>query len=308
MRFPCGVGTHIGSACGTRGVTRRASPARARRGFLGGGGLGRGQQLLQDVALDAAEGPARPLAVEDGDLQRPVAVAGRAAGVERGHGHPQRVGQRGVVLVGVLERPGDGVGLPTHHDVPGLVDDGAVVGQTVELVAAVGRADLGQAHLDLERLDLLGEDRAEQAGEGVGQRTGVHVPPVVLVAAQVGVPDAGHPQALELAVPADGGEADAVVDLGHLAQRRRGVLGDEEHAVGVREHDNAAAPGDPLAGELRAVPHHLLGGCVQRQRHGAAPVVRGNVISCGCVPRRPPRTPRRWSRRAPARRRWRRRR
>jgi hypothetical protein len=47
---------------------------------------------------------------------------------------------------------------------------------------------------------------------------------VVLVAAQVGVADAGQPQVLELVVLADRGEGDPVVDLADLVQRVAGVL------------------------------------------------------------------------------------
>src|SRR5919199_1206022 len=81
----------------------------------------------------------------------------------------------------------------------------------------------------------------------------------------------GHPQALELAVAADGGEADPVVELADLVQRGAGVLGDEEHAVGVGDDGDAATAGDALAGVLRLVAHQLLGRGVVRHGHGDQP-------------------------------------
>src|SRR3712207_8741430 len=57
----------------------------------------------------------------------------------------------------------------------------------------------------------------------------------------------------ELAVPADGGEADAVVELADLVQRGAGVLRDEQHAVGVGDHRDAAAARDALRSEERRV-------------------------------------------------------
>ena len=166
---------------------------------------------------------------------------------------------------------GDGVGLAAHDDEVGLVDDRAVEGQPVELVVLGGVADLGDAELDLVGLHLLGEDRAEGLGVGVGDHPAGDVAAVVGVAADVGQPDAGDPQALELAVAADGGEADAVVELADLVQGGAGVLGDEQDAVGVGEDGDAAAAGDALAGVLRAVAHELLGRGVVRHGHGSAP-------------------------------------
>ena len=60
--------------------------------------------------------------------------------------------------------------------------------------------------LDLVRLGLLGEDRPQGLGVGIGQCPGGDIGAVVGVAAQVGVPDAGDAQVLELVVLADGGE------------------------------------------------------------------------------------------------------
>ena len=54
-------------------------------------------------------------------------------------------------------------------------------------------------------------------------------------------------------------EGDPVVDLADLVQRAGGVLCDEDDAVGVLQHDDAAATRDALAGVFGAVRHGLLG-------------------------------------------------
>ena len=115
----------------------------------------------------------------------------------------------------------------------------------------------------------------EQLGVGVGQPSAGDVAPVVGVAADVGDADARVAQRLELVVAADGREPDPVVDLRDLAQRRRVVLRDEQHAAGEGEHHDAAAARDPLAGQLRPVAQELVDGGVERHRHGAAPGCAG---------------------------------
>ncbi len=59
------------------------------------------------------------------------------------------------------------------------------------LVVGRRRADLGDEDLDLHRLHLVGEDLAEDLGVLVGQAAGVDVVAAVLVAVEVGGPDAG---------------------------------------------------------------------------------------------------------------------
>jgi hypothetical protein len=88
-----------------------------------------------------------------------------------------------------------------------LLGDRAVVGQPVELVVRGPLPHLGDDELDLVRLAGLGEDRAEGLRVGVGQAAAGDVAAVVLVAAQVGVADAGQAQVLELVVLADGAKA-----------------------------------------------------------------------------------------------------
>ena len=83
--------------------------------------------------------------------------------------------------------------------------------------------------------------------------------------------DAGDAQLVELVVLADPGEGDAVVDLADLAQRGRRVLGADEDAVVVDDGDEAATPGDALAGVVGPVLHHLLGRDVERHAHDASP-------------------------------------
>jgi hypothetical protein len=77
----------------------------------------------------------------------------------------------------------------------------------------------------------------------------------------------GDPQLVELVVLADAGERDAVVDLAHLAQRLRRVLGDDHDAVGVPDRGQRPTARDALAREVGAVLHHLLGSDVERHAH-----------------------------------------
>src|SRR5690606_30884000 len=73
---------------------------------------------------------------------------------------------------------------------------------------------------------------------------------------------------------------DAVVDLGDLVQRGRGVLRAQQDAALVAERGQAAAPGDALAGVVGPVLHHLLGGDVERHGHQASsPVVAPGAAS-----------------------------
>ena len=214
--------------------------------------------------------------------------AGRRCRLQGLDGHREGVGQRGAGLVGAAEAGADRVGLPAHHHELRLVRDRAVVGDPVELVARGLRPDLGDAQLDLERLLLLDERGPEELGVGVGQPAAGDVAPVVGVAADVREPDTVRAQRLELVVPADRREPDPVVDLRDLAQRRRVVLRDEQHTVGEGEHHDAAATGDPLAGQLRAVAQELVDGGVERHRHGAAPGCAGEESSGGTGSGQPP--------------------
>ncbi len=119
---------------------------------------------------------------------------------------------------------------------------------------------------------------------GVGQGLGRDVAPAVGVALDVGVPDARDAEVLELVVLAHPGEGDAVVDLRDLVEQGGGVLGHEQDAVLVLEHDDGPAAGDALAGILRLVLHHLLGTHVVGQGHGSgsslalAPLVGDRLV------------------------------
>jgi hypothetical protein len=109
-----------------------------------------------------------------------------------------------------------------------LVGDGAVEQHVVDLVAAGVLARLADEDLDLVGLHLLREDRRQRLRVGVGQVARAHVVAAVGVPAQVRVPNPADPEVLELAVLADAGERDPVVDLADLVQRRARVLGDEQ--------------------------------------------------------------------------------
>ncbi len=166
----------------------------------------------------------------------------------------------------------DGLGVATDHAVGVLVDHAAVVEDVEHLVLGrVDQADLGHQDLHLHRLHLVREDLPEHLGVGVGEAAGVDVFPAVLVALEVGVADPGDAELVELVVLADAGEGDAVVDLAHLVQGGRAVLGGDEDAVGVEDGDCAATAGDALAGVVGPILHHLLGGDVERHRHADAP-------------------------------------
>src|SRR5690349_6208230 len=273
--------------------------ALARRRPRDRGGLR--QQRGQRRALQPAELAGRPAAVEHrhlelvgGQLPR-LAVVG-ADRAKPADGQPERLGQRQVGPVAVLEHRHDRLTLPAEHHVLRLVEDRAVEQQPVEPVVRRGLPDLADAQLHLERLLLLGEDRVERLRVRVGERPAGDVPAVVGVAAHVGQPDPGHPQRLVLAVPADRREPDPVVDLADLVQRALRVLGDEQYALGVLEHDDRPAAHDVLPRVFRAVAHDLLGGGIERHRHGVIPPLRPGWR---CARRRPPRPGARSRRRTP---------
>ena len=79
--------------------------------------------------------------------------------------------------------------------------------------------------------------------------------------------DPADPQVLELAVLADAGERDPVVDLADLVERGARVLRDEQHAVLVLETDDRLAPGDALVREIGQVLDPLLGWHVRHEAH-----------------------------------------
>ena len=135
--------------------------------------------------------------------------------------------------------------------------------------------DLADEDLHLVRLHLLGEDRRQRLGVGVGEVPSLDVLSPVGVPTQVREPDAGDPQILELAVLADAGERDPVVDLADLVQGRAGVLGDEQQPVRVLEPDHRASARDALVRVLRPVLHHLVGRDVRHERHQASLLQHG---------------------------------
>ena len=227
---------------------------------------------MQRGRRQSAEGAAETSAVEHGHLellrgQRAPLLVGTGLG-QGAHGQPQAVVERHVVDEALTHDGADRLGHAAHHHEGALVEDRPVVGQPVHLVGLGRVPHLGDDDLDLVRLGLLGEDRAEGLRVGVGQRPPGDVTPVVRVAPQVGEAHAGHPEVLELVVLADRGEGQPVVDLAHLVQRGRAVLGHHEDAVGVGQDDDAAAARDALAGEIGAVLHQLFWRDVERGRHG----------------------------------------
>ena len=168
-----------------------------------------------------------------------------------------------VLIVHVLGRlaadlNGIPVRLPADHNEVALVVDRALERDPVDLVVRSRFADLGYDDLDLVRLRAVGEQRSEQLPVPVGEPAGGYVAPVVLEPGRVRIPDAGLAQRLELVVPADRRERDAVVQLAELPQRSRRIGGHEEDAGLAADHDAAADLRDAPAGVVRLVLHHLL--------------------------------------------------
>ena len=156
---------------------------------------------------------------------------------------------------------------PPSASVVAFVHDRAVVEDLEHLVAGGLLTDLGDEDLHLHRLHLVGEDLAEDLGVLVGEAARVDVVARVLEPLEVGGPDTGDAELVELVVLADTGERDAVVDLADLAQRLRRVLGDDGDPVGVAQRDQCSTAGDAFAGVVGTVLHHLFGGDVERHAH-----------------------------------------
>src|SRR5262252_2230875 len=119
-------------------------------------------ELVQHFGGDASEFPTLLATIEDGDLEITL-----RQGLVLGHherAHPELHSPREIepFLVVVLEVSANLVGLPAHGRVVLLILDGPVVEDVVDLVLrAVVVAHLHHEHLDLEGLDVLGEDVAE---------------------------------------------------------------------------------------------------------------------------------------------------
>ena len=152
-----------------------------------------------------------------GPSERGSPLAPRLQCVDRDSG---RIGQAGVLGVGIVELLDDRFRGAAHHDEVRLVGDRPVVGDAVELgrfrLAEVRH--LGHTELDLVRFGLLGEYGAQRLGVYVGQLAARDIASCVGVAARVRVLDAAAAQIVELVEPSDGGEPDPVVELTDLLQ------------------------------------------------------------------------------------------
>ena len=254
------------------GAVRVAGAGEGRKNWGGAPQRGIGQHLVHGLERDPPELAARLGAVEHGHLE--VALGQRLVLGDHEGPYPELEGGGEVepLLEVVLEVAADLVGLATHGRAVALVLDGPVVKDMVDLVLRpVLLGHLAHEQLHLEGLDVLGEDVAEPLRVRVGQGLGAHVPPAVGVPLDVGQPHPRHPQVLELVVLAHPGEGDTVVDLRDLVEQGGRVLGHEQDAVAVLDGHDGPPAGDALAGILRLVLHHLLGGNVVRQRHQAFP-------------------------------------
>lgn len=159
----------------------------------------------------------------------------------------------------LIEITTDLLRIATDRDRTMLIDDRTVMRQPVNLIALRRLPHLGDDQLHLVR--LLGrtrEDRAQRLGVHIGQTTSGHVITVIGVTTQVGVPHATDPEVLVLVVLTGRRKTDPVIDLAELVQRAGRILPDEHDAIGILQHDQAAATRDALPGELRTVGHRLL--------------------------------------------------
>ena len=244
------------------GVLGGGSGAGGGLGLLGGrSGAGLGEQFFQARRADAAEGPVVAGAVQDGHFElggRELGALAVALGGQRGQGGGERLGQRHVVGVVLLQRGGHLVRLAAEGHEAGLVGYRSVEGDPVDLVVRGPGAHLGHHDLHLEGLRALGEDRAEGLRVPVGDAARRHVVPVELVAGDVGVGDPGLTQVLVLVVAADRGEADPVVDLADLVQRAGRVRRHQEDPARVLQCHAAAAARDAFPRIVGLVPHGLF--------------------------------------------------
>ena len=151
-------------------------------------------------------------------------------------------------------------------------------------LGSLGRAaHLRDEDLDLVGLHLVGEDLAERLRVRVRDAVRGDVLAGVLVALEVGEAHAADLEALELVVLADARERDAVVELADLEEGAARVLGQQQHAVGALERDEAATAGDALPGVVRPVLHDLFGRDVERLAHDAAALVALGGRALGLV-------------------------
>ena len=246
------AGAWAGTVGGVGGVGGR---------FGSGGGARFGEQFLEAGGPDAAEGPVVAGTVQDGHFElggRELGALAVARGGQRVQGGGERLGQRHVVGVPLLQRGGYLVGLAAEGHEAGLVGYRSVERDPVDLVVRGRRGHLGHHDLHLEGLRALGEDRAERLRVPVGDAARRHIVPVELVAGDVGVGDPGLTQVLVLVVAADRGEADPVVDLADLVQRAGRVRRHQEDPARVLQCHAAAAARDALPRVVGLVPHGLF--------------------------------------------------
>src|SRR3954454_9589153 len=189
---------------------------------------------------------------------------------EQLHGRADRGRKVPAGLEAIAQGVGELLGVPAHRDVLVLVGDGAVEQDVVDRRAAVVTVDLAHKKLDLVGLHLLREDRGQRLRVRVGEVSCLHVLSPVLVAAEVGEPDARDSELLELRVLPDAGERDLVEVLVDLVQPHSRVPSEEQQAFGVFQSDHRAAARDALVRVVRAVLHQLLGSHVRHEAHEAA--------------------------------------
>ena len=142
----------------------------------------------------------------------------------------------------LAQPPGDRLGVAAEHGEAALVHHRAVVEDVEQLSpSAVRPTSATRISTSIGFISWV-NTWPRICRVLVGQAARVDVLAAVLEALEVGGAHAGDAQLVELVVPADAGEGDAVVDLADLAQRVAGVLGDERDAVVVADGDQRPGP------------------------------------------------------------------
>src|SRR5579885_2245071 len=134
-----------------------------------------GEDLAHLGGRETAEAAAGPVAVQYGDLQplEGELLVGHALQRLRAEGE-RDLERRRLALVALLQEDLERLRPPADRGEAPLVEDAAVERDAVHLVGAPRLAHLRDEDLDLQRLDLLAEDRPQALRVGVRERARGH--------------------------------------------------------------------------------------------------------------------------------------